>query len=99
MIPYIIHAGLLLAACLVFYKILLQNETFFRLNRWVLMACLVLSFGLPLVEVPQQWSFRKTEIATTTPAFSYPEKSVPLPETVDKRENKTGLVSTNEPID
>lgn len=99
MIPYIIHAGLLLAACLVFYKILLQNETFFRLNRWVLMACLVLSFGLPLVEVPQQWSFRKAEMIVSTPAFSYPEKSVPLPETVDISENKTGIVNTNEAID
>jgi hypothetical protein len=67
MMPYIIHAGLILAACLVFYKILLQRETFFRLNRWVLMFCLVLSFGLPLIEVPQQWSFQRAEAPVAVP--------------------------------
>ena len=61
MMPYILHAGLILAACLVFYKILLQKETFFQLNRWVLMVCLVLSFGLPMIPVPEQWSFQQAE--------------------------------------
>jgi hypothetical protein len=68
MIPYILHAGLILTGCLAFYKILLQKETFFRLNRWMLVACLVLSFSLPLIQVPQQWSFRKAEITLTLPA-------------------------------
>jgi hypothetical protein len=70
MMPYILHAGLILAACLVFYKLLLQRETFFRLNRWVLMVCLVLSFGLPLIEVPQQWSFRRAESPVATPVVA-----------------------------
>ena len=63
MMPYILHAGLILAGCLIFYKLLLHKETFYRLNRFILLACLVLSFTLPLVKVPQQWSFRKTERA------------------------------------
>ncbi len=58
MMPYLLHVGLILAICLVFYKILLQRETFFRLNRWILMICLLLSFGLPLLPVPAQFSFR-----------------------------------------
>jgi hypothetical protein len=67
MMPYILHAGLILAACLVFYKILLQQETFFRLNRWILIVCLVLSFGLPLIKVPQQWSFTRAETPVAAP--------------------------------
>ncbi|HTE25174.1 M56 family metallopeptidase [Flavitalea sp.] len=63
MTPYILHVGIILAGCLAFYKILLQRETFFRLNRMILLLCLLLSFGLPLIPIPQQWSFRKAEVA------------------------------------
>src|SRR5688500_17474912 len=61
MIPYIIHVALILAGCLLFYKLLLQKETFYRLNRIVLLVCLLLSFSLPLLPVPEQWSFRSAE--------------------------------------
>jgi BlaR1 peptidase M56 len=61
MIPYIINVALILAGCLAFYKILLNRETFYRINRYVLIGCLLISFGLPLVKVPQQWSLRKKE--------------------------------------
>jgi BlaR1 peptidase M56 len=62
MIPYIVNVGLILTACIAFYKLLLQKETFYRLNRYVLMLCLFVAFSLPLVHVPQQLSFRKTEV-------------------------------------
>jgi hypothetical protein len=61
MIPYILHVGVILSCCLIFYKILLQKETFYRLNRYVLLACLVLSFSLPLLPIPQQLSLTTTE--------------------------------------
>lgn len=61
MIPYIINVALILAGCLAFYKILLNKETFYRINRYVLVLCLFISFGLPLLPVPQKWSFRKAE--------------------------------------
>ena len=59
MIPYNIHAALMLSGCLLFYKALLQRETFYRLNRFVLLLCLLLSFCLPLVPKPAQWTFEK----------------------------------------
>jgi len=59
MIPYILYSALILTACLVFYKLLLQKETFFHLNRFVLLSCMALAFILPLIPVPQQLSFRK----------------------------------------
>jgi beta-lactamase regulating signal transducer with metallopeptidase domain len=61
MIPYIISVGLILSGCLTFYKLLLQKETFYHLNRYVLMFCLLVAFSLPLVHVPQQFSFRKMQ--------------------------------------
>ncbi|HEX2534085.1 MAG TPA: M56 family metallopeptidase, partial [Chitinophagaceae bacterium] len=73
MMPYILHAALLLAGCLAFYKILLHKETFYRINRLVLLACLVLSFTLPLLPVPEQWSFRSAEPAPMDMPMVFPE--------------------------
>jgi beta-lactamase regulating signal transducer with metallopeptidase domain len=61
MIPYIINAGLLVTGCFAFYKIFLQKETFYRLNRSMLILCLLISFVLPLIPVPQEWSFRRAK--------------------------------------
>nr|WP_315200317.1 M56 family metallopeptidase [uncultured Flavobacterium sp.] len=68
MIPYILYTALILSACLVFYKLLLQKETFFHLNRFVLLGCMILAFILPLLPVPQQLSLRKEAV----------EKHIPL---------------------
>lgn len=62
MIPYILYTALILSVCLIFYKLLLQKETFFHLNRYVLLACMLLAFILPLVPVPQQLSLRKMPV-------------------------------------
>ncbi len=58
MIPYILHVALLISICLLFYKIFLQRETFYHLNRVVLLICLGLSFILPLITIPQAWTLR-----------------------------------------
>ena len=58
-VPYIINAALVLAACLAFYKVLLRRETFYKANRWLLMVCLAVAFALPLLQVPQELSFRR----------------------------------------
>jgi bla regulator protein blaR1 len=63
MIPYILHVTVIIAACFLFYKLLLQKETFYRLNRWTLLLCLAVSFSLPFLPVPQQWSWRSSYIA------------------------------------
>jgi beta-lactamase regulating signal transducer with metallopeptidase domain len=66
MIPYILYTALILTACLIFYKLLLQKETFFHLNRFVILSCMLLAFILPLLPVPQQLSFRKAPAAVAT---------------------------------
>jgi len=62
MIPYSIHVAILLATCLLFYKLLLQKETYYRLNRIILLTCLVLAFVLPLIPVPRQFSLVNGEL-------------------------------------
>jgi hypothetical protein len=68
MIPYILHVSLLVAGFLAFYKVFLQRETFFRLNRIVLLACLLIAFGLPLARVPAAWSLRKASTGVASEA-------------------------------
>src|SRR3569832_1435377 len=58
MIPYILHVALLISISLLFYKIFLQRETFYKLNRVVLLICLGLSFVLPLITIPEAWTLR-----------------------------------------
>lgn len=58
MIPYILHVALLISVCLIFYRLLLRKETFYRLNRFVLISSLALSFLIPLVPIPQPWAIR-----------------------------------------
>lgn len=62
MIPYILHVALLISVCLLFYKIFLQKETFYHLNRVVLLICLILSFALPLISIPQAWTLRSSPV-------------------------------------
>jgi beta-lactamase regulating signal transducer with metallopeptidase domain len=99
MIPYIIHVALILTGCLLFYKLLLQKETFYRVNRYLLLLCMLISFGLPLLSIPEQWSFRKTgEQATEyNPGLIITESYQPetiQSKTVNKNSNVT--INTNQ---
>ncbi|HZG26517.1 MAG TPA: M56 family metallopeptidase [Chitinophagaceae bacterium] len=76
--PYIVVVSLMLAACIAFYKLLLAKETFFRLNRYVLISCLLLSFVLPAIPVPEQFAFQKTGFGEeVTRAGSLPVREKP----------------------
>jgi len=81
MIPYILHVALLISVCLLFYKLLLQKETFYRLNRIILVCCLALAFVLPLISIPQQWALqiapKQTEAPQQTVNVSQPVVDVP----------------------
>ncbi len=60
MIPYILHVTVIITVCFLFYKLFLQKETFYRLNRWTLVLCLAVAFALPLLPAPRQWSWRNS---------------------------------------
>jgi hypothetical protein len=78
MIPYVLHVALLLAICLLFYKLLLQKETYYRLNRVILLGCLAMAFVLPLIQVPQQWALRESPKPPVTE--SIPVVAIHLPQ-------------------
>jgi len=80
MIPYILYTALILSACLFFYKLLLQKETFFHLNRFVLLGCMIVAFTLPLLPIPQQLSFRKENAVTNTASVKIPVPAKPIAE-------------------
>jgi hypothetical protein len=90
MIPYILHVALLISICLLFYKIFLQRETFYHLNRLVLLSCLGLSFVLPLISIPQAWTLRSTPVQavinTPPPVIQaeYQQITVPTQKTAQK---------------
>jgi hypothetical protein len=98
MIPYILHVALLISVCLLFYKLLLQKETFYRLNRLVLIFCLALSFALPLIPVPQQWTLREsapTVKATTAQPVNNFEQNVAAQKLADIRATITANAKAN----
>ncbi len=81
MIPYTLHVALLLVGFFLLYKLLLEKETFFLLNRWMLLFGAIICFLLPLYQIPQEFaswqavttlgteisSLPNTEIANSTP--------------------------------
>ena len=79
MIPYLLYVATLLAICWIFYKLFLQRETFYRLNRWVLLSCLGICFLLPLFKIPQKWKI--THLVTTQPIVQ-PVKTTVVIDTV-----------------
>lgn len=49
---YLYKSALLLSIFYLFYKIVLEKETFFQANRWYLLAGMVLSLLVPLLVIP-----------------------------------------------
>jgi len=69
MMPYILHVSVIVIVCFLFYKLFLQKETFYQLNRWTLLTCLAVSFILPLLPVPHGFSWReRMELSATSAA-------------------------------
>ncbi len=58
MFNYLLHSSLLLLLTFVIYRLLLHRETFFSLNRFVLLLMIFLSVTLPFFEIPENWSLR-----------------------------------------
>ena len=63
MIPYILQVTVILTVCFLFYKLFLQKATFYGLNRWTLLSCLVLSFVLPLLPAPRGWTLNPAVVS------------------------------------
>lgn len=96
MIPYILYTALILAACFVFYKLLLQKETFFYLNRYVLLTCMIMAFILPLVPVPPQLSLRKTAVEKPVEVVKVPVSKIETAKSIAQPAEPTVVEQTKE---
>ncbi|PPK87286.1 beta-lactamase regulating signal transducer with metallopeptidase domain [Neolewinella xylanilytica] len=74
---YLIHAAALLAGCYIYYYLALRRETFFQLNRWLLLGGMVVCFLLPLITVPERLSLRAAEGPPTVGSFQIMETPGP----------------------
>ena len=92
MIPYILHISILVACSYIFYKLFLEGETFFQLNRWVLLACALLAFVLPFFEVPQEWSLRQANVTLIQTKI---EKDKPATFSLDRFEKQAATKSSH----
>ena len=95
MIPYILYTALILASCFAFYKLLLQKETFFGLNRFILIACMALAFIMPLLPVPQQFSFRKVPKAEA-PAYAQHTVYLPPANSTEQNNNYSPAIKSSD---
>lgn len=62
---YIGKVAILLAVFYLFYRLLMERETFHRFNRAILLLSVLIAFILPLCEI----TLHKTVVAASTPAF------------------------------
>ena len=53
MIELLLKSSLAIGIALLFYKLVLQQESFFATNRLYLLGCLVLAFALPFISLPK----------------------------------------------
>src|SRR4030095_14630010 len=65
------------------------RETFYRINRYLLVGCLLISFALPLLQVPQQFSLRKQQIETRKEIRKAPALIIQAPLESTKSENES----------
>ncbi|MEL6143197.1 MAG: M56 family metallopeptidase, partial [Bacteroidota bacterium] len=88
---YLLHTSALLAFCFLYYRFLLQRETNFQLNRWLLLGCIIASFTLPLITIPATWSLRQTvfEFAENNTSSGVTDSSEAYPELSTNREGTT----------
>ena len=88
-LPYIINVSLILLACLAFYKLLLRRETFYKANRFFLIACLAIAFALPLLQVPAEFSLRKGSVDRRESIVTSRESIVDSKEAATNKDQQT----------
>ena len=99
MIPYLLHTAILTALLYLAYRLLLTKETFFKLNRVILVGSILIAFLLPLIPIPAHWSLRPptpivqvekpTPIPSRTQSESLPEDPIVSTTTIPKLQTET----------
>jgi len=63
---HLLHSTIFLSLFYVFYWLLLRRETYYALNRWLLVGIILISIGLPYIKIPQTWSINASNIEVIT---------------------------------
>jgi|GEM_PF-710444 len=94
MIPYLLHTAILTALLYLAYRLLLTKETFFKLNRIILVGSILIAFLLPLIPIPADWSLRPA-----TPIVQI-ERATPPPSNIQiDMQSESRVISTpDEPV-
>ena len=77
MIELLLKSSLAIGIALLFYKLVLQQESFFATNRLYLLGCLLLAFALPFINLPKlvaQQGYLSSVIAEKFSAEGAPEE-------------------------
>ena len=75
MIELLLKSSLAIGIALLFYKTVLQQESFFATNRLYLLGCLVLAFALPFISLPKLVNQQGYLSSVITEKFSAEEVS------------------------
>ncbi len=78
MIPYLLHTAILTALLYLAYRLLLTKETFFKLNRVILVGSILIAFLLPLIPIPADWSLRPAAPVVQVERPSPPPSSIQI---------------------
>ncbi|WP_281989667.1 M56 family metallopeptidase [Aquimarina aggregata] len=100
---YLIHSSALIGLSYMVYTLFLSKETFYHLNRWVLLSLIVLSLTLPFISIPENLSFKSLNhserilqptknITTTNPSITDNLEPI-LDDTVTKDTTTTSSAS------
>ena len=90
--PYIIHSSIFLSVFFIFYWLLLRRETFYKLNRWLLVGIILISIALPFIKIPQTWSINSNNIEGITGQIINKAEVYSL----DKSKNESKEIAINE---
>ena len=87
MIPYLLHAAILLSVFWLFYWLLIRKETYYKLNRYFLVSVIALSLLLPLITIPASLSLRPNASSVDNNIiYSESKKDVTIPSDISNKE-------------
>lgn len=70
----LLQTTLIISLSLIFYRTLLEKETHYQLNRWVLLSCMILAFVLP--QIPYKIPVTVGFLAPQNIQLPFPEKEI-----------------------
>ena len=85
-LPYILHAAVFTLAFYTCFQLLWAKETFFALNRWLILTSILLSFVLPTLKIPATWSVWQENPKEEIPIekVTTPNETIPAPNPIDQ---------------